>query len=210
MDRPNGRPTVISEPMRPSEEPGPDDTVIHRGLPADSDAAGPATGPADRPAGGLPLTEQPSTVPRPEPTRIRRATPVATRSPQPTRTPPAQTRLAETPPAQTRPAETPPAQTATRVPRTRSTHEAPALEPPPLAPPIRPAVTAGDVAGLLLISLGAFVAPILAPVLGLLLLWRSRGWRRTDKGAVTALVALPIIAALGVVAVSWFLTIWRF
>jgi hypothetical protein len=71
-------------------------------------------------------------------------------------------------------------------------------------------VTAGDVVALVLISLGAFVAPIVAPALGLLLLWRSAGWRRTDKGAVTALVALPIVAALGVIGVTWFLDVWRF
>lgn len=82
--------------------------------------------------------------------------------------------------------------------------------PPPLALPARPSVTASDVTALLLISVGAFLAPVLAPVIGLLLLWRSRGWPRTDKGAATAVVVLPIVVAAGVVAVDGFLRIWRF
>jgi len=71
-------------------------------------------------------------------------------------------------------------------------------------------VTASDVAGLLLISVGAFLAPIVAPVLGLLLLWRSGGWRRPDKGAATAVVVLPIVVAVGVVAIDSFLRVWKF
>lgn len=82
--------------------------------------------------------------------------------------------------------------------------------PPPLALPARPSVTASDVTALLLISVGAFLAPVLAPVIGLLLLWRSRGWPRPDKGAATAVVVLPIVVAAGVVAVDGFLRVWRF
>lgn len=63
---------------------------------------------------------------------------------------------------------------------------------------------------LLLLSLGAFLAPVVAPIIGLLLLWHSRGWPRPDKGAATAVVALPIVAAVGVVAVDGFLHLWRF
>ena len=88
--------------------------------------------------------------------------------------------------------------------------EPPELEPPALALPVEPSYTAAELVALALLSLGALVAPIVGPVIGLVLLWRSRGWRRSEKGVATALVMLPVVLAAGAVGVVWFLRLWRF
>ena len=79
-----------------------------------------------------------------------------------------------------------------------------------LAPVRQLSFTASEVIGLLLITVGAFAVPVVLPVLGLALLWRSRTWRRADKGVATALVALPVFLAAGVVGIVLLLRTWNF
>lgn len=79
-----------------------------------------------------------------------------------------------------------------------------------LAPLRQLSFSASEVVGLVLVSVGAFAVPVILPVLGLLLLWRSRTWRRGDKGVATALVMLPVVVALGTVGFALLLRSWNF
>ncbi len=79
-----------------------------------------------------------------------------------------------------------------------------------LAPLRQLSFSASEVIGLVLISVGAFAVPVVLPSIGLLLLWRSRTWRRADKGIVTALVVLPMFLAAGTVGFVSLLHSWNF
>ncbi len=79
-----------------------------------------------------------------------------------------------------------------------------------LAPQRQLSFSASEVVGLILISVGAFAIPIVAPIVGLVLLWRSRIWRRADKGVATALVMLPVVATAGAVGLLLLLRWWNF
>lgn len=79
-----------------------------------------------------------------------------------------------------------------------------------LAPLRQLSFSASEVIGLVLISVGAFAVPVVLPTVGLLLIWRSRTWRRADKGVVTALVVLPMFLAGGVVGFTTLLGSWNF
>lgn len=79
-----------------------------------------------------------------------------------------------------------------------------------LAPLRQLSFSVSEVVGLFLISAGAFAIPVVLPVVGLVLIWRSRTWRRADKGVATALVVLPIFLAAGVVGFILLLHGWDF
>lgn len=79
-----------------------------------------------------------------------------------------------------------------------------------LAPLRQLSFSASEVVGLVLISVGAFAVPVVLPTVGLLLLWRSRTWRRADKGVVTALVVLPMFLAAGTAGFAVLLGSWDF
>jgi hypothetical protein len=55
-----------------------------------------------------------------------------------------------------------------------------------------------EIAAVLLLSVGTFVVPIIAPIAGLALAWTSTAWTRTDKVVATVLslgAALPVLFA---------------
>lgn len=79
-----------------------------------------------------------------------------------------------------------------------------------LAPVRQLSFSASEVLGLGLISAGAFAIPVVLPLLGLLLLWRSRTWRRADKGVATALVVFPVFVAAGVAGFLLLYRSWNF
>ncbi len=79
-----------------------------------------------------------------------------------------------------------------------------------LAPVRQLSFTASEVIALVLISVGGFALPIVLPVVGLLLLWRSRSWRRSDKGVATAIVALPMLLVAGGLAFALLFRVWDF
>lgn len=79
-----------------------------------------------------------------------------------------------------------------------------------LAPVRQLSFSASEVGGLVLVSVGAFALPVVLPVIGLLLIWRSRTWRRGDKGVATALVVLPVLLVAGVVGFTFLLRSWNF
>lgn len=79
-----------------------------------------------------------------------------------------------------------------------------------LAPLRQLSFSASEVIGLVLVSVGAFAVPVVLPTVGLLLLWRSRTWRRADKGVVTALVVLPMFLAGGAFGFVALLGSWNF
>ncbi len=71
-----------------------------------------------------------------------------------------------------------------------------ALEPPipVLLPPNGPARWGGlEITAIVLLSVGGFVVPVVAPVVGLILVWVSPAWTRTEK-----LVATAIAVGVGV------------
>jgi hypothetical protein len=79
-----------------------------------------------------------------------------------------------------------------------------------LAPVRQLSFTASEVIALVLLSVGAFALPVLLPLVGLALLWRSRTWRRSDKGVATALVVLPMLLVAGGLGFVLLLRSWSF
>ena len=62
-----------------------------------------------------------------------------------------------------------------------------------------------EIAAVLLLALGAFVAPVVGPAAGLLCAWLSDQWTRTEKWVATAIASvslvIPLVALIGLVAV---------
>jgi uncharacterized membrane protein len=58
-----------------------------------------------------------------------------------------------------------------------------------------------EIAAILFLTVGAFVAPILGPVAGLVLVWVSKRWTRREKTIATAIaVVVVIVPILGVLS----------
>lgn len=79
-----------------------------------------------------------------------------------------------------------------------------------LAPVRQLSFTASEVIALVLLSVGGFAVPVVLPLVGLVLLWRSRTWRRADKGVATALVVLPMLLVAGGLGCALLLRSWNF
>jgi hypothetical protein len=63
-------------------------------------------------------------------------------------------------------------------------------------------VGAVEIAAILLLTLGAFLLPLIGPVIGLVFVWLSSAWSTRVKGVVTAIVVgVVIIPILGLLAV---------
>ena len=50
-----------------------------------------------------------------------------------------------------------------------------------------------EIAAVILLGIGAFVLPILGPLVGLILLWSSPQWTRPQKGIGTAITVVPTL-----------------
>lgn len=63
-------------------------------------------------------------------------------------------------------------------------------------------VGAVEIAAILLLTLGAFLLPLIGPIIGLIFVWMSSAWSTRVKVVVTAIVvAVVIIPILGLLAV---------
>jgi uncharacterized membrane protein len=68
--------------------------------------------------------------------------------------------------------------------------------------PSRASVGAVEIAAILLLTLGAFLLPLIGPVIGLVFVWLSSAWSTRVKVVVTAIViGVVIIPILGLLAV---------